>query len=217
MNELPVARVYFKRAASSYDRVRSRDKSTAVDDKAIETFLESIGSESRILDVPCGTGRSIPLIGNKNLIYTGVDISEDMLKICQVKALDLQGSKLIEADARALPFRNEEFDHLISFKFLKWLPSDEVVFQVLKEFRRVVKGTLLINVKVKPKKIRLDHKEILDRLRKLLDRYRLGTTARCIDQKVFEEMCIKVGFRIIKCEMNEASNGFVYNYTLECS
>ena len=217
MKDLPVSRVYFKKAASSYDRVRNRDKTTICDNRAIQTFLEGVKSESRILDVPCGTGRSIPLIGKNKLLYTGVDISADMLNICRIKASELPRSNLIKADARALPFLEQEFDHLICFKFLKWLPSDEIVFQVLKEFRRVVKGTLLLNIKVKPQNVKMNRKEILDRVRKFLDRYRLGTTARCIDQKNFEEMCVSAGFQIVNIEENKASNGFVFNYTLECN
>ena len=216
MNDLPVSKVYFKRAASNYDSVRRRDKMTAIDDLAIVDFLEGLEKEFKLLDVPCGTGRCIPLILNRNLLYTGVDVSEDMLKISRDKTSSAPNFKLIQADARALPFSDGEFDHLISFKFVKWLPNDEVVYEVLKEFRRVVKGKLLINVKVKPQNIRFDYREIRDRLRKFLDQIRIGTTARCIDQHIFEELCSRAGFKILRCQANGASNGFVFNYTLEC-
>jgi ubiquinone/menaquinone biosynthesis C-methylase UbiE len=216
MDELPASRIYFKKAARSYDRVRAKTIVTEWDDKAIINFLDHVSENSKILDLPCGTGRCIPLLPNKNIGYTGVDISSDMLNLSKAKAQGKSNTHFVLSDARSLPFQNEQFDHAICFKFLKWLPNDEIVLQVLKELRRVTKVSILVNVKVNPQNLKFDLKELKDVLRKCIDRLRLGTYARRLDQSAFESYCEKAGFRISSKELNIASNGFVYNYVLEC-
>lgn len=216
MDELPASKIYFDKAARSYDKVRAKTIVTEWDDKAIINFLDQVSENSRILDLPCGTGRCIPLLPNKNITYTGVDISADMLNLSKAKAHGKSNTHFILSDARSLPFQNGQFDHAICFKFLKWLPNDEIVFQVLKELRRVTKVSILVNVKVNPEDLKFDLKELKDVLRKTIDRFRLGTSARRLDQQVFEVFCKKAGFRISSKELNIASNGFVYNYILEC-
>ena len=149
MKQLPASKIYFGKAATSYDKGRSGNLVTEADDLAIQNFLHSCSENSTVCDVPAGTGRAALAILSKNLRYMGADISPEMLSICRQKLKKFDNFDLVVADARALPWPDNSCDYLLSFKFLKWLPNDEVVQEVLTEFRRVCKGRALLNVKIK--------------------------------------------------------------------
>jgi len=142
----------------------------------------------------------------------GADISPEMLSICRQKLNKFDNFDLVVADARALPWPDNSCDYLLSFKFLKWLPNDEVVQEVLTEFRRVCKGRALLNVKIKKDRPEFSFREAKDIFLKIIDRKRLGTSARSISKSKFEDMCQKAGWSIVDVYENPASNGIVFNY-----
>jgi ubiquinone/menaquinone biosynthesis C-methylase UbiE len=214
MNQLPADEIYYGRAATSYDKGRLGNPVTEEDDYAIANFLAECKVNSVIADVPAGTGRAAIKIISSGFHYKGADISPDMLEVCAQKIDQSENFDLVVADARNLPWPDNSCDYLISFKFLKWLPSDEVVQEVLTEFRRVCKGKALVNVKIKRAKAEISLREFNDRVRKALDKLRLGTSARSIERTKFEQMCKISGWKIDSVIENSASNGIVFNYII---
>jgi len=212
MINIPASKIYFGKAATSYDKGRSGNPVTDADDSAIQNFLRSCPENSTVCDVPAGTGRAALAILSKNLRYIGADISSEMLTICKEKLQGYDNFEVVVADARALPWPDKSCDYLISFKFLKWLPNDEVVQEVLTEFRRVCKGKALLNVKIKKSRPEFSFREAKDIFLKIIDRKRLGASARSISKRKFEDMCQKAGWTIVDVYENPASNGIVYNY-----
>lgn len=83
-------------------------------------------TSDKILDVGCGTGFVAQLYPNYDL--TGIDISEDMLK--------LNPHKWIKAPAEAIPFPDNTFDYVICRSLLHHL---EVPAKGLAEMARVLK------------------------------------------------------------------------------
>ena len=77
---------------------------THLDDLAVKRL--SPGSFSRLLDAGCGTGWHLPTAEMGSSI--GVDIATEMLSIGRVRG----ETRLLNADIRALPFQNGEFDLL---------------------------------------------------------------------------------------------------------
>ena len=77
---------------------------THLDDLAVKRL--SPGSLSRLLDAGCGTGWHLPTAEMGSSI--GVDIATEMLSIGRVRG----EPRLLNADIRALPFQNGEFDLL---------------------------------------------------------------------------------------------------------
>lgn len=99
----------------------------------------------RILDSGCGSGRFSELLGDKNIDYFGVDISEKLIEIAQRK---YPRAKFQVADCLNLPFPGNFFDKVYSISVLHHIPSKEFQLQYLKEARRVLKpeGLLILRV-----------------------------------------------------------------------
>ncbi len=100
----------------------------------------------KVLDLGCGNGRFLEVIGRKNIDYTGIDSSESFIKA----AKDTYGNieHFIHGDALKLPFKENEFDIVVSFGVLHHIPSKKLRRQFLREANRVLKkeGLLILTV-----------------------------------------------------------------------
>jgi trans-aconitate 2-methyltransferase len=110
--------------AVDYARISSLQEVMA---EEVLGLLRLQGSE-RILDVGCGDGRITAMIAAMVPAGTvvGVDPSVEMVRFAQGKWGNRHGSKLQfeVADARRMPF-HEEFDLVVSFNALHWVPEQE--------------------------------------------------------------------------------------------
>jgi 2-polyprenyl-6-hydroxyphenyl methylase/3-demethylubiquinone-9 3-methyltransferase len=93
-------------------------------------------SEStKVLDVGCGAGFLSNELSKEGLQITGVDLSEESLKVArkydQTKKVHYQ-----TADAYKLPFPDHSFDVLTAMDFLEHVENPD---QAIKEFSRVLK------------------------------------------------------------------------------
>ncbi|WP_158523829.1 class I SAM-dependent methyltransferase [Thermococcus henrietii] len=91
-------------------------------------------AKGRVLELGVGTGLNLPLYRNVEEVI-GLDISRKMLKKARRKRAEVQ-VKLIQADARDLPFPDRSFDTIVSTFFLCVVPEKEKVIQ---EIKRVLK------------------------------------------------------------------------------
>jgi ubiquinone/menaquinone biosynthesis C-methylase UbiE len=94
----------------------------------------------RILDVPAGTGRLTAGLAAMGARVVGGDISGGMLRAAAVKA-DREGLSHIhfaQMNAAKLPFADDTFDGVISFKFFHLIPNT-VKATLLGEMIRVLK------------------------------------------------------------------------------
>jgi glycogen(starch) synthase len=85
-----------------------------------------------ILDVGCGPGRLLAPLARSHEM-TGCDISPEMLE--EARRRCPPGVRLVEADARSLPFPDHSFDAVIALDLLTHLPDLE---RGLRELARVV-------------------------------------------------------------------------------
>jgi SAM-dependent methyltransferase len=143
----------------------------------LESFLVSIvdklnkpASETRILDIGCGTGANLEMLsqfGNAE----GVDVSDAALEFCRGKGLSVQMGL-----AEKLPFEDETFDLTTALDVVEHLDDD---IAGLKEMLRVTKrgGYSLIFVPafmwlwgvqddVSNHRIRYTKRQIVERLKK---------------------------------------------------
>jgi len=90
---------------------------------------------TKILDVGCGAGFLSNELAKLNLDITGVDLSEDSLRVA-MKFDQTKTVKYKTADAYHLPFPENTFDVLTAMDFLEHVenPGD-----IIKEFSRVLK------------------------------------------------------------------------------
>lgn len=212
---MPVNTKYFGARASEYDDTRKHNSVAIEDDLAIAAFLALLPPSSIIADVPCGTGRAVAAVLAAGHRYRGADISEDMLAECRQKLPYGADATLTQADARKLPWADGECDHLLSIKFLKWLPTDEIVLEVLMEYRRVCQGKALVNVKLARERADYSLRELKDRCSKIIDRLKFGFSVRSMPFKTFETQCKRAGWTIVSATENTASHGIVHNLILD--
>jgi 2-polyprenyl-3-methyl-5-hydroxy-6-metoxy-1,4-benzoquinol methylase len=85
------------------------------------------------LDVPIGTGRMAERMTRTGFLVTGADASEDMLDIARAKE---SASRYVVARIESLPFREQEFDVVVSVRLFGHLP-DAAKADALHEIRRV--------------------------------------------------------------------------------
>ena len=128
--------------ATEWDLSRNRASKLKID------LISEIEVKNKVLDVGCGNGLMAPFILEKEAFYFGLDISEKLIEIARKKyAKEIKNgqAKFFSGQATDLPFKNEEFDFIISFAVLHHIPSEELRKKFFEEIKRVSK----LNAKVK--------------------------------------------------------------------
>ena len=92
-------------------------------------------SDTKVLDVGCGAGFLSNELAKEGLQVTGVDLSEESLKVAQ-KYDETKKVHYQTADAYKLPFPDHSFDVLTAMDFLEHVEDPKLV---IKEFSRVLK------------------------------------------------------------------------------
>ena len=116
----------------------------------LASFLEINNSDNsikNILEIGCGTGRLSRIFAINNFNVTGVDISKNMLEIALIKAQEEKWNFTgIIADARNLPFKNNEFDIVYTSHVLHLIKDWE---KVILEALRCSKTKRFVNIDIK--------------------------------------------------------------------
>jgi SAM-dependent methyltransferase len=84
-----------------------------------------------VLEVGCGTGLILERLAREARAATGVDLSPGMLARARARGLDVVAGSVTE-----LPFRDESFDLVVSFKVLAHVPD---IDRALGEVARVTR------------------------------------------------------------------------------
>ncbi|HYX27556.1 MAG TPA: class I SAM-dependent methyltransferase [Pyrinomonadaceae bacterium] len=101
-------------------------------EKFVVAACRKIGKlKPRILDVGCGTGANLQMLG-KYGEAEGVDISPEALEFCRARGL----AKVKQGAAESLPFENASFDLVTALDVVEHLDDDVAG---LKEMRRVLR------------------------------------------------------------------------------
>ena len=95
----------------------------------------------RILDIGCGTGRSLDSLIDKGFHLTGVDPSTPMLDLARTRLGDKVD--LHRGVAEALPFEDNSFDHAFFFTSLEFT---ERPAKAVEEACRVARNSVVIGV-----------------------------------------------------------------------
>ncbi len=102
--------------------------------------LRMISKGQKVLDIGCGDGLLLEALVKKGAVVSGVDISEEGVKKCRAKGLDVSVS---DASHEKLPFPDHSADVVTLLDILEHVYSPEVL---LKEAVRVSRGNLIIGV-----------------------------------------------------------------------
>jgi SAM-dependent methyltransferase len=140
---MPEARetISFDRAAEFYDATRDVGNDATAD--TIEHLTTSLAGQGRLLEIGVGTGiLAVPLSAH-GLAVDGVDVSTEMLAKLRRKAPPGGHVRVVEADARQLPFREGTFGGAYLRHVFHLIPNWELA---VSELCRVVgEGVILVD------------------------------------------------------------------------
>ncbi|MFC1971593.1 class I SAM-dependent methyltransferase [Chloroflexota bacterium] len=101
----------------------------------------------RVIDVCCGTGAQVLEYGRRSIIATGIDSSEDMLKIAMRNRMRQKAANVSFrlADAANLPFPDDYFDYA-TVTFGLHDKEKPIRYQIISEMKRTIKqdGALIL-------------------------------------------------------------------------
>jgi ubiquinone/menaquinone biosynthesis C-methylase UbiE len=94
----------------------------------------------RALEIGCGPGRLMRPMSSRFVEIHGVDVSDEMIALAKEKLADVPNAHAHVTDGASLAqFGDESFEFVYSFAVFQHIPSREVVFDYLRETRRVLK------------------------------------------------------------------------------
>lgn len=113
--------------AEKYDAKRKDTERFRNEDAAFTAFMQRLGPQGTVLDLPVGTGRWLPWMKDCAGPVFGVDLSADMLEVAKQKAGDDARVRLLQADVfdPALASHVPVCDLVICVRFLNWLPTSD--------------------------------------------------------------------------------------------
>jgi len=97
----------------------------------------SLSKDLRVLDVGCGTGMILRKIGVHVAHITGIDFSAGMLAIARHRLP--HNAILQQANAAALPFKDEVFDRVVCYHVITNFLNDDFTRKVLTQLVRVTR------------------------------------------------------------------------------
>ena len=106
-------------------------------------LLENIPECSKVLDIGCGSGRSLSYLLPLNCKVSGIDIDEETINQAKENLKDYESLEV--ANANSLPYSDNIFDFVISMLTVVNFPEDQII-QIFEEIKRVTKGPILISV-----------------------------------------------------------------------
>ena len=133
----------YDREASQYDERRYHSAEgrlfSELETQVLRSWLD-VGPSARVLDVPAGTGRFSLALAETGATVVGADISANMLQKAaeKTRAGGAGNVHLAQGSGTHLPFPDNTFDGVISFKFFH-LISNEKKPAFIQEMRRVLK------------------------------------------------------------------------------
>ena len=110
----------------------------------LESELRRIPLEQRgdwkALEIGCGPGRLMRPMSRHFVEIHGVDVSDEMIALAREKLRDVPNAHPHATDGASLAqFADDSFDFIYSYAVFQHIPSRDVVFQYLREIRRVLK------------------------------------------------------------------------------
>jgi ubiquinone/menaquinone biosynthesis C-methylase UbiE len=133
--------------ASNYDADRRVELMWEQEQQFVREWSETLPDGASLLDIPTGTGRFLEFFLQRKIHVLAQDISPDMLaEISRLHpGIDSSRLQVSPGDAEHLALPDASVDFVVSWRFLHLVPMP-VVGGVLREFRRVCRGTVMVQV-----------------------------------------------------------------------
>lgn len=105
----------------------------------VANYLDTIPSGSMVGDIGCGNGKN--MLYRNDLNYMGMDISSEMVKICNDRGYDT-----IEGNISNIPFDTDSMDYTMSIAVIHHIEKRENRIKALSELLRITKHNILVTV-----------------------------------------------------------------------
>ncbi|MCK5606167.1 class I SAM-dependent methyltransferase, partial [Candidatus Pacearchaeota archaeon] len=183
-------------------RFHRRSKTIKVD-KLEQLFanrlFELVGSNSHIVDVPCGNGRFFNIFSKAEKL-TMVDYSLNMLNACREIRAIKENVQLLRAEISRLPLPDKSIDLVFCMRLFHHMKNDQVRIGALKELSRVSKRYVALSFynknsvkyfwrKTMRKKIRGNYVP-LDHILKLANQTGLQYVEHFPKRNLLEQQCL---------------------------
>ncbi len=116
MKNLSRSRSYYDEFSSGYERHRHQGYHQFIDD--LEVALSREHCQGRVLEAGCGTGLILRRLAVDATEAIGLDLSAGMLAWARARGL-----KVLQGSVDAVPFPDDYFDAVVSFKVLAHVPT----------------------------------------------------------------------------------------------
>lgn len=134
------------------ERYRTRHVGTARhtrEEAAIARALRDVPAGARVLDLPCGTGRMLPLLARLELRVTAADGSAEMAAraaaLVREKGLESSVEAVVVANVFATGFPDGAFEAVVANRLFQHFPEPDARQQALKELARISRGPLVVS------------------------------------------------------------------------
>jgi len=152
VNRQPKGDRYYNETATRYERKRLRQDWWHVEQREMQALLENLPRNLSVVDVPFGTGRFVPYYDALGYSIAGLDSSQDMLGAAKVSLGDDLFAKCtcVAGDATRLPYADEQFDLIVSTRFLRDIVLFGAARKMLREMARVTSRYAIIQLGENP-------------------------------------------------------------------
>ena len=123
---------------------RRNQRDLAAVDRALDEAARRGAPILTGLDLPCGTGRLVPLLRERRIATVGADISLEMMRVARRKLGP--PLPLIQCNAEHLPHRDGAFDGVFAIRFLFHLDAGARL-RILRELSRVSRRWLVLDAR----------------------------------------------------------------------
>jgi ubiquinone/menaquinone biosynthesis C-methylase UbiE len=138
---------YTGSSAEQYDSRRSGLAKWSREQDVMARILSRFPRGTMVLDVPVGTGRFIEFYKQYGLRTIGVDVSADMLRQCEKKAIEHEyDMPLVRCSIVDLGLSDDCCEAVVCVRFLNWLEYEELT-KAMAELRRVSRGHLVLGLR----------------------------------------------------------------------
>ena len=132
--------------AKIYDVKRELQPKWQGENDIVERMLRGLPAGLRVLDIPVGTGRFIPLYERMGFSVLGLDISKDMLTQAEKKVTGA-AVELREGDILNIDLPDHVCDISVCVRLFRWISPEEVQ-TALRELQRVTRKTIIFNARI---------------------------------------------------------------------
>jgi SAM-dependent methyltransferase len=112
-------------------------------------LISDVEADIEVLDIGCGNGLMVPYVLEKGAFYFGLDISDNLINIARERyAAEIEAgkAKFVVGEATDLPFKDNEFDFVMSFAVLHHIPSEQLRKKFFDEIQRVLRPNRKVKI-----------------------------------------------------------------------